>query len=399
MTDFEKTYQNYNPRAAALAEARALLTEAAKAAMADGTLPEAELPAFIVEIPADTKNGDIASNLAMAGARTWRKAPKMIADALIAKAEQGVEVRLIYDDVGCWKVRSRFFEDMREAGIDVHAFMPVRFPAFTSKVNYRNHRKLCVIDGTTAFIGGMNIAKRYVSGRGHQPWRDTHLRIRGGAVYAVQRAFLVDWYFVDRTLINSRSYYPPVPFAISNNCLAQVVTSSPIAMWPDIMQGYVRILLEARQYVYLETPYFLPTDPVLFAMRTAAIAGVDVRLMVPRHSDAKLVEWASTSYIRKAIEAGVKICFYEDAFNHSKLLICDDMLCSCGSTNIDFRSFENNFESNIFFYDHDLTMRLKQVFLDDLTHCTVAETTADLPHTPFYTRLWQASARLLSPLL
>ncbi len=324
---------------------------------------------------------------------------RLVADALIAKAEQGVEVRLIYDDVGCWKVRSQFFEDMREAGIDVHAFMPVKFPAFTSKVNYRNHRKLCVIDGTTAFIGGMNIAKRYVSGRGHQPWRDTHLRIRGGAVYAVQRAFLVDWYFVDRTLINSRSYYPPVPFAISNNCLAQVVTSSPIAMWPDIMQGYVRILLEARQYVYLETPYFLPTDPVLFAMRTAAIAGVDVRLMVPRHSDAKLVEWASTSYIREAIEAGVKICFYEDAFNHSKLLICDDMLCSCGSTNVDFRSFENNFESNIFFYDHDLTMRLKQVFLDDLTHCTVAETTADLPHTPFYTRLWQASARLLSPLL
>ena len=323
----------------------------------------------------------------------------LIADALADKARQGVEVRLIYDDVGCWRVSDSFFERMRDAGIDVHAFMPVRFPAFTSKVNYRNHRKLCVIDGTTAFIGGMNIAKRYVSGRGHQPWRDTHLRIRGGAVYAVQRAFLVDWYFVDRTLINSRSYYPPLPFAISNNCLAQVVTSSPIAMWPDIMQGYVRILLEARQYVYLETPYFLPTDPVLFAMRTAAIAGVDVRLMVPRHSDAKLVEWASTSYIREAIEAGVKICFYEDAFNHSKLLICDDMLCSCGSTNVDFRSFENNFESNIFFYDHDLTMRLKQVFLDDLTHCTVAETTADLPHTPFYTRLWQASARLLSPLL
>ena len=326
---------------------------------------------------------------------------RLIADALIQKAKEGVEIRVIYDDVGCWRVPSAFFERMKKAGIDVCAFMPVKFPAFTSKVNYRNHRKVCVIDGIEGFTGGINIALRYVKGmrNGTLPWRDTHMRLRGSIVYALQRAFLVDWYFVDRTLVTNRKYYPPMPWKISNDCLAQMVTSSPIAPWPDIMQGYVRILLEAKSYVYMESPYFLPTEPVLFAMRTAAIAGVDVRLMVPRHSDAKLVEWASTSYIREAIEAGVKICFYEDAFNHSKLLICDDMLCSCGSTNVDFRSFENNFESNIFFYDHDLTMRLKQVFLDDLTHCTVAETTADLPHTPFYTRLWQASARLLSPLL
>ena len=324
---------------------------------------------------------------------------RLVADALIAKADEGVEVRLIYDDVGCWKVKSDFFERMREHGIDIHSFMPVRFPAFTSKVNYRNHRKLCVVDGTTAFIGGMNIARRYVSGRNHRPWRDTHLRIRGGAVYAVQRAFLVDWYFVDRSLISSRRYYPPQTTGISNDCLAQVVTSSPIALWPDIMQGYVRILMEARRYVFIETPYFLPTEPVLFAMRTAAIAGVDVRLMVPRHSDAKLVEWASTTYIREAVEAGVKICFYEDGFNHSKLLVCDDMLSSCGSTNVDFRSFENNFESNVFFYDKSMALRLKQVFIDDLSHCTVAESPSDLPHSPFYTRLWQGAARLLSPLL
>ena len=183
---------------------------------------------------------------------------RLIADALIDKAAEGVEVRLIYDDVGCWKVAGRFFERMREAGIDVHAFMPVKFPAFTSKVNYRNHRKMCVIDGTTAFIGGMNIARRYVSGNGRQAWRDTHLRVRGGAVFAIQRAFLVDWYFVDRTLISNRKYYPPSPYPINNDCLAQVVTSSPLALWPDIMQGYVRILLEARSYVYIETPYFIP---------------------------------------------------------------------------------------------------------------------------------------------
>lgn len=322
----------------------------------------------------------------------------LVADALISKARQGVEVRLIYDDVGCWQVRSSFFEHMREAGIDVHAFMPVKFPAFTSKVNYRNHRKLCVIDGTTAFIGGMNIARRYVQGRRNRPWRDTHLRIRGGAVYAVQRAFLVDWYFVDRTLITLRKYYPPITTA-QNNCLAQVVTSSPIALWPDIMQGYVRILLEARHYVYIETPYFLPTEPILFAMRTAAIAGVDIKLMVPRKSDAKLVEWASTSYLREALEAGITICLYEDGFNHSKLLVCDDMLCTCGSTNVDFRSFENNFESNIFFYDRDMALRFKQIFITDLEHCTLIENVADLPHRNFGQRLWESVVRLLSPLL
>lgn len=322
----------------------------------------------------------------------------LVADALISKARQGVEVRLIYDDVGCWQVRSSFFEHMREAGIDVHAFMPVKFPAFTSKVNYRNHRKLCVIDGTTAFIGGMNIARRYVQGRRNRPWRDTHLRIRGGAVYAVQRAFLVDWYFVDRTLITHRKYYPSITTQ-PNNCLAQVVTSSPIALWPDIMQGYVRILLEARHYVYIETPYFLPTEPILFAMRTAAIAGVDIKLMVPRKSDAKLVEWASTSYLREALEAGITICLYEDGFNHSKLLVCDDMLCTCGSTNVDFRSFENNFESNIFFYDRDMALRFKQIFIDDLEHCTLIENIDDLPHRNFRQRLWESVVRLLSPLL
>ena len=263
----------------------------------------------------------------------------LVADVLIDKARQGVEVRLLYDDVGCWRVKDRFFNRMKVAGIQVYAFMPVRFPAFTGKVNYRNHRKLCVIDGKVGFIGGMNIALRYVKGTARQTWRDTHLCIRGGAVYAIQRAFLVDWYFVSRTLVTDRRYYPPVDKTIDNNCLTQIVTSSPVSPWPDIMQGYVRVLLQAHRYVYMESPYFLPTEPVLFAMRTAALSGVDVRLIVPRHGDAKLVEWASRSYLMEVIEAGVKVYLYEPGFNHSKILVSDDNLSSCGSTNIDFRSF------------------------------------------------------------
>lgn len=323
----------------------------------------------------------------------------LVADALIDKAEQGVEIRVIYDDVGCWKVKDSFFERMRDAGIDVHAFMPVRFPAFTSKVNYRNHRKLCVIDGKVGFIGGMNIAKRYVKGTGKQPWRDTHLRIEGGGVYALQRAFLIDWYFVDRTLITNRVYYPPVDIHINNNCLVQVVTSSPIAPWPDIMQGYVRILLQAQKYVYMETPYFLPTEPVLFAMRTAALAGVDIRLMIPRKADAKLVEWASRSYVMEAIEAGVKVYLYMGGFNHSKLLVSDDNLCTVGSTNIDFRSFENNFEANAFFYDEEMAQRIKAIYLKDESQSILVDDVSYFVKRPFMKRLFESIVRLLSPLL
>lgn len=326
---------------------------------------------------------------------------RLVSDALIAKAREGVEVRLIYDDVGCWRVPERFFDRMRQAGVKVRSFMPVRFPAFTSKVNYRNHRKVCVIDGTQGFIGGMNIALRYVKGLhgGTLPWRDTHMRLRGSVVYALQRAFLVDWYFVDRTLINDHRYYPPMPWHISNDSLAQVVTSSPIAQWPDIMQGYVRILLEAKRYVYMETPYFLPTEPVMFAMRTAALAGVDVRLLIPRHSDAWLIQLASMSYVTETLEAGVKVRLYEKGFNHSKLLVADDQISTCGSTNIDFRSFENNFEANVFFYDRQTALRIKDIYMRD-EDCSINFSEArELHHRPYMHRFVESLLRLLSPLL
>lgn len=326
---------------------------------------------------------------------------RLLSDALIAKAREGVEVRLIYDDVGCWRVPERFFDRMRQAGVKVRSFMPVRFPAFTSKVNYRNHRKVCVIDGTQGFIGGMNIALRYVKGLhdGTLPWRDTHMRLRGSVVYALQRAFLVDWYFVDRTLINDHRYYPPMPWHISNDSLAQVVTSSPIAQWPDIMQGYVRILLEAKRYVYMETPYFLPTEPVMFAMRTAALAGVDVRLLIPRRSDAWLIQLASMSYVTETLEAGVKVRLYEKGFNHSKLLVADDQISTCGSTNIDFRSFENNFEANVFFYDRQTALRIKDIYMRD-EDCSINFSEArELHHRPYMHRFVESLLRLLSPLL
>ena len=325
----------------------------------------------------------------------------LISDALIDKAREGLEIRVVYDDVGCWNVSRQFFERMREEGIETVPFMPVRFPSFTSKVNYRNHRKIIVIDGQVGFIGGMNFALRYVKGSNGHSWRDTMLKVTGGAVNALQRAFLVDWYFVDRTLLSDRKYYPQhtdEDGQLSNNCLVQVVTSGPVTPYPEIMQGFVRIITGARRYLYLETPYFLPNDPVLFALKTVALAGVDVRVLCPRHSDARFVEWASRSYLREVAEAGVKVSLYEAGFLHSKIMVCDDAVSTCGSTNLDFRSFENNFEANAFFYDEGVALRLKKVFLDDERQ-SVALT--DLPQrmrASFFTRLWESVTRLMAPL-
>ncbi len=323
---------------------------------------------------------------------------RIIADALIDKARQGIEVRLIYDDVGSWRTPNSFFTRMRNEGIEVYAFMPVRFPAFTSRVNYRNHRKICVIDGEVGFIGGMNIARRYVQGTPKQSWRDTHVKLTGAAVYGLQRAFLVDWYFVSKVLITERSYYPEIIIG-QNNSLVQVVTSSPTSLWPEIEQGYVRILTNAKHYVYMETPYFLPTDPILFAMRVAALSGVDVRLMIPYETDTKVVEWASRSYVIEASRAGVKILLYRKGFNHSKLLVSDDAMATIGSTNVDFRSFENDFEANAFFYDKKIALQVKEVFLADQKDSIDLDDVRRFIKKPFLQRLWESFVRLLSPLL
>ena len=319
---------------------------------------------------------------------------RLVADALMDKARQGVKVRVIYDDVGCWRVNSRFFEHLREAGVEVVPFLPVRFPSFTSKVNYRNHRKIIVIDGRIGYIGGMNFARRYVS----QKWRDTMFRLQGGVVYALQRAFLVDWYFVDHTLITDRIYYPTSQIS-SKSGVAQIVTSGPLARYPEIMQGYVRIILAARRYIFIETPYFLPNEPILFALKTAALAGVDVRVMCPMTSDAHFIDWASRSYLREIYEAGARVYLYEPGFLHSKLLISDDSLVSCGSVNVDFRSLENNFEANVFVYDEGTALRLKKVYLDDQSHAILLGDVPNRLQPKFYARLWESFTRLVSPLL
>ncbi|MCE2616792.1 MAG: cardiolipin synthase [Phocaeicola sp.] len=321
---------------------------------------------------------------------------RLVRDALIDKAKQGVEVRVIYDDVGCWKVGRDFFQVLLEGGVEVRDFLKVRFPLFTSKVNYRNHRKVVVIDGRIGFTGGMNLALRYVRGVSWGVWRDTHVKIVGKAVYGLQTVFLTDWYAMDRTLITSSEYFPEI--SSKGNALIQIVTSDPIGDWRNIMQGLLMAITNARSYFYIQTPYFLPTESIQMALKTAALAGVDVRIMIPRKADTILTHYASFSYLDDIIRAGIKVYFYEKGFLHSKMMVSDDQLSTIGSTNMDFRSLEYDFEVNAFMYDKQSALACKNIFLKDLESSSLLNSKM-WERRSKRQKLVESILRLISPLL
>ncbi len=321
---------------------------------------------------------------------------RLLRDLLIDKAREGVSVRLLYDDVGCWDVNPMFYDEMLCEGIEVRSFLKVRFPQFTSKVNYRNHRKLAIIDGKVGFIGGMNIALRYLKGVPWGVWRDTHICLKGKAVYGIQTAFLTDWFAVDRTLLTSAQYFPKMDSV--GTSVAQIVTSDPVGEWHDIMLGLVKAISCAQRYIYVETPYFLPTEQVMAAFQTAALSGVDVRLMIPKKADAFITHKGTMSYLDELMKSGVKVYFYRAGFLHSKLWVADDEWASVGSTNLDFRSFEHNFEANAFFYDEKTVCTLKEIFLEDMKKCmTLSQKIWD--KRSFKNKIVESFVRLLAPLL
>ncbi|MCQ2192534.1 MAG: cardiolipin synthase [Paludibacteraceae bacterium] len=286
-------------------------------------------------------------------------------DILKRKAKEGVKVRVIIDDVGSWLMRKSVVKSMRECGIEIYCFLRVGLPAISSKVNYRNHRKIVVIDGVIGYTGGMNVADRYVEGSKWGEWRDTHLRIDGEAVHGLQRVFLSDWYFVSRTLLNDDELYYPNPTSPAGNSLIQIVSSSPDSEWESIMQMFFMAIAKARDYIYIQTPYFLPNATIVNALQCAALGGVDVRIIIPRHSDAAFALKSSMSYIDEMLKAGVKVYYYEGGFIHSKTIVIDDVLSTVGSANMDFRSFEQNFEINTWIYDPQFANTMKEIFLSD----------------------------------
>ncbi|MDR2764162.1 MAG: cardiolipin synthase [Tannerella sp.] len=321
---------------------------------------------------------------------------RSVQQALIRKAQAGIQVRVIYDDVGSWNVKSAFFGEMRKAGIRVYPFLKVAFPVLTSKVNYRNHRKIVVIDGRVGFIGGMNIADRYVHGSSFGNWRDTHFKITGKGVHGLQSAFLIDWYVISKQFVNGKEYYPPEKIYSDN--ILQIVTSGPTGPWRTLVQAILFCIMNAKKYLYIQTPYFLPTEDLNQALQTVAQGGVDVRLMIPERSDTRTADMASHSFLDDMIKAGAKVYFYKAGFLHSKLLVMDDALTCIGSANFDFRSFEHNFEINAFVYQTAFACRMKAMFMNDLTHCEQI-IPAHWRKRPLPKRLAESFMRLFSPLL
>ena len=288
---------------------------------------------------------------------------------------------------------------MRRSGIQAYPFLKVSFPQFGTRINWRNHRKICIIDGSIGYIGGMNIADRYLDGgKKFDLWRDTHLRLTGPVVRALRYSFAIDWNFMGQPLLENDIDLVSYPATDAPRAGMQLLTSGPTSQWSNIAFMFHKAIAGAKRRVYLQTPYFLPTEGLLKALQVAALAHVDVRVIIPRHSDSKMLTYASYSYIAESLKSGIKIYFYEPGMLHAKTLIIDDEFTSVGSTNFDFRSFECNFESNIFIYSKEVNAQMSDIFNKDLGHSTRI-IPFEWRNRPYRQKAVESLVRLLSPIL
>lgn len=320
-----------------------------------------------------------------------------IATILKQKVQEGVKVRVLYDHVGSFHFDMSYFKKLRRAGVDVYPFMKITFPEFANRINWRNHRKITVIDGEVGYIGGMNIADRYVTGGKMGHWRDTHLRVKGDVVAAMQVSFAIDWNFMKRELIEES--VPVVdPASISNPVGVQLVTGGPTSQWGNMAFVFQKAIENARKSIYIQTPYFLPSDSLLKALQVAALSKVDVRLMIPRKPDSFLLRYASYSYVKQCLDAGIKIYFYEPGMLHAKVVVIDDEFVTTGSTNFDFRSFEHNFEGNLLLYSKDFNQRMTRIMHDDMMQSTRISLRA-WRRRSMWQKALESLTRLFGPLL
>lgn len=319
-----------------------------------------------------------------------------IKDVLIDKALEGVEVRVIYDGFGSRKTKKSFFEEMRKAGIEAEPFLKLAFPKFTSRLNYRNHRKIVVIDGRIGYVGGMNIADRYIYGFEWGKWRDTHIKVEGKGVQSLQSVFLIGWHFVSKTLITSRKYFPEL--LVYGKVLMQTVNSGPLRNEREISNGILQAIYDAQKSIFIQTPYFIPPDSMSEALQAASIRGIDVRLMISEKSDVPLVQMASRSFFKEMLQSGVKIYAYQGGFLHSKMMIFDDSLTLMGSVNFDFRSFEHNFEVESFIYDHEVAQEAVSVFVADQRESQII-TIRNWNRRSVKVKFLESLMRLFAPLL
>jgi cardiolipin synthase len=325
-----------------------------------------------------------------------------IMQVLKQKAKEGVEVRILYDAMGCRMMPKRVMKELKAAGIEVAVFFPALLGWFHLRMNYRNHRKIVVIDGKVGYVGGFNVGEEYLSKDkyfGH--WRDTHLKLWGPSVIGLQIRFALDWNFASKkNLFTDKKYFEElidVKHSDSNKGI-QIIASGPDSSIPAIRDTYLQLIHSARDHIYIQTPYFIPDEAILSALKIAASSGVDVKLMIPCKPDHPFVYWATYSYAGELVQAGGKCYTYEDGFLHAKGICCDSLVCSYGTANMDIRSFKLNFEVNAVIYDEDTTVEMENIFKDDLAHCKELRE-EDYNNRNMMIRFKEQVSRLLSPLL
>ncbi|CEH27745.1 cardiolipin synthase [Aneurinibacillus migulanus] len=317
---------------------------------------------------------------------------------LIDKAREGVKVRVIYDGVGSVRLDKRYITELKEAGVEVVTFFPVILPFLNNKLNYRNHRKIVIIDGKIGFVGGLNIGDEYLGkDTRYGFWRDSHVRLEGESVYLLQNIFLKDWFFVTEENIEGDSYYPSL-IEEPGEELIQIASSGPDSDWESIWQMYFSIIATAQEKIYITSPYFVPDDSISMALKTAALSGLDVRILLPSRPDHQTVFWASRSYFQELLEAGVRFYLYQPGFVHAKILLVDGVVASIGTANMDIRSFQHNFEVNAIIYNSNSVYKLEEDFINDLMDSKEL-TLKEYKRRPWHHRILESVARLLSPLL
>lgn len=313
--------------------------------------------------------------------------------ALETKAREGVQVRLLYDDFGNNIPRARY-QRLSAQGARVSGFYRALVPSVGLRLNYRNHRKIAVIDGTVGFVGGFNVGIEYLGLGPLGPWRDTAVRIQGAGVRSLQLRFVLDWNYATREgLTLGGSYFSASPKV--GTASVQIVSGGPDTTWNPPREEYVKIVGSARRTCYVQTPYFIPDVSVMTALRIAALSGVDVRIMIPSKADMPFVHWASLSNVGELLEAGVRTFGYDAGFLHAKTVTIDDYVTSVGSANWDLRSFKWNFETNAVIYDRELGEKYRRIFEDDMKHCTEI-TKESYANRPRSTRFKESTCRLFS---
>lgn len=317
---------------------------------------------------------------------------------LIQKAKEGVEVRLLVDYVGGRKIRHSTLKILRAHGCKVEFFFPSKIKYFNSKANYRNHRKMVIIDGVVGFLGGFNIGDEYLGlNKRFGYWRDTHLKIQGDAVLALQLRFLLDWRAATNELIEfTRDYIKETPSHGKSG--VQIVSCGPDSINEQIKQGYIKLIASANKNIYIQTPYFIPDDSIMEALKIASVSGIDVKIMIPNKPDHMFVYWATYSYVGELLKYGARIYIYEKGFLHAKTITIDDEISSVGTCNFDIRSFKLNFEVNAFIYDKKTSKNLSKIFKQDLKNCSEL-TREHYAERPFIIKVKEAISRLFSPIL